>query len=425
MATNTTTTTTNRTCAPTDNLCIVVTYQQAVIIIPVFLLLMTVLSIVIMLVLVYLHRKRVRRAADAAPARFGRSRHRRTRHLQGIDAPPGIDPLEHEEVPMAVHKRATGVAVPRVTTEGRLGSFGQVATLPRTLSFATDESVVLYRARVDHKDVVLRVLKDSASREERHRFLGFASFVSGLGPHPFLPAVLGSVTTPPPTAVMVVEELRHGDLLGFLWRCRRTDASPYKMTEKRLFTMATQVSSALEYLHSRQCVHCNVGARSVLVGADLTTKLWGLGAAYRRQTRAANAADATELKKWQAPEVLARRDFSPSSDVWSFGLLLYEMITLGEPPFAQVRSTDLLQHLQRGNYLRRPPGCSNRLFAVMSSCCQWSPRRRVTAATLAEKLRAGEMTADGRTLVRAAGPLDTEKYLREAGYGEAYNYAAL
>lgn len=72
-----------------------------------------------------------------------------------------------------------------------------------------------------------------------------------------------------------------------------------------------------EYLHSRWCVHGNVCARSVLVGGDLTAKLWGLGAAHRRQTSsgAAAAADAAELKKWQAPEVLARRDFSPSADV--------------------------------------------------------------------------------------------------------------
>ncbi|XP_061676481.1 tyrosine-protein kinase STYK1-like isoform X2 [Syngnathoides biaculeatus] len=408
----------------TQYMSVAVTHRQAVIVIPSLLLLASAITVVTMIVLTYVRRRRVRRAADAAPPRYRRSLHRRSRHLQGVDAPPGIDPLEHEEVPMAVHKRATGAAVPRVTAEGRLGTFGQVTPLPRTLSVGTDGGVVLYRARVDHKGVVLRVLKDSAGPEERRRFLGFASFVSELGPHPFLPAALGSVRGPPPTSVMVVEDLRHGDLLGFLWRCRRADESGWSITEKRIFTMATQVASALGYLHSRSCVHGDVGARNVLVGGDLTAKLWGLGAAYRRRTRA-GADGAAELKKWQAPEVLARRDFSPSSDVWSFGLLLYEMSTLGEPPFAPLRPSELLQHLQRGNFLQRPPGCSGTLFAAMSSCCQWNPRRRVTVGTLAEKLRAGERTANGLTPVRAAGPLDPERYLREAGYGEAYNYALL
>ncbi|XP_077404030.1 tyrosine-protein kinase STYK1-like [Vanacampus margaritifer] len=415
----------NSSCAPSDNLCTVATYRLDVIVVPTVLLLISVVALITMFALAYCHR-----AAARAP-RYSGSLRRRTRRLQGIDAPPGIDPLEHEEVPMAVQKRtARGAAVPRATTGGSLGAFREVAALSPTLPVGGDDSVRLYRARMEDKDVVLRVLKDSASAEERRRFLSFASFVSRSGPHPFLPSVLGVVTRPlpaplpAPALLMVVEELPHRDLLGFLWRCRRPEATACKMTEKRIFTMATQVASALAYLHSRGCVHGNVCARSVLVGADLTAKLWGLGAAHRRQT-SPGTADGAELKKWQAPEVLARRDFSPSADVWSFGLLLHEMSTLGDPPFAPLRSAELLHHLQRGNYLRRPPGCSSAIFAIMSWCCQWSPRRRVTVATLAEKLRAGERKADGRTLIRAVGPLDTETYLRQAGYDEAYNYALL
>lgn len=79
-------------------------------------------------------------------------------------APPGIDPLEHEEVPMAVHKRAGGAAVVvRATTGGRLGTFGQVVELSQTLPVSGDESVRLYQARMDNKDVVLRVLKGASA----------------------------------------------------------------------------------------------------------------------------------------------------------------------------------------------------------------------------------------------------------------------
>lgn len=76
-----------------------------------------------------------------------------------------------------------------------------------------------------------------------------------------------------------------------------------------------------EYLHTRHCIHGNVGARSVLVGGDQTAKLWGLGPAYRQraQANAPEAVDDMELKKWQAPEVLSRRTISPSSDVWVYG----------------------------------------------------------------------------------------------------------
>lgn len=73
-----------------------------------------------------------------------------------------------------------------------------------------------------------------------------------------------------------------------------------------------------EYLHSQGCVHGNVGARSVLVGGDLTAKLWGLGSAYRRRAQASSpgAVEDMEMRKWQAPEVLSRRAISHSSDVW-------------------------------------------------------------------------------------------------------------
>lgn len=60
---------------------------------------------------------------------------------------------------------------------------------------------------------------DSATQSEKQEFLGFASFLSGLGPHPFIPALLGVVSVQPPL-MMVTEELQHRDLLGFLWRCR-------------------------------------------------------------------------------------------------------------------------------------------------------------------------------------------------------------
>ncbi|KAF7645151.1 hypothetical protein LDENG_00209090 [Lucifuga dentata] len=268
-------------------------------------------------------------------------------------------------------------------------------------------------------------LQEATNSSEKQHFLGFASFLSGLGPHPFLPVLLGVVSARPPV-MMVMEELQHRDLLGFLWRCRQ-DNSPCDLTEKRIFSMAGQVASALEYLHSQNCIHGNVGARSVLVGGDLTAKLWGLGPAYRSRMQAGlpGEVEDMELRKWQAPEVLARRAVSQSSDVWSFGILLYEMVTLGDPPFAELMATELLQYLQRGKTLKQPENCSNSLYSIIKSCCGWSSNQRLSVSNLIKKLRAGEKSANGTTVIRVPEPLDIEKYLREAGFGEACNYAVL
>lgn len=321
-------------------------------------------------------------------------------------------------------------AIPRQASERQHRAFSQIMALPQTLFIKPDDSVSLYRAQMDRKDVVLRVLKDSASSAEKQQFVGFASFLSRLGPHPFIPALVGVVTVQPPLMI-AIEELQHQDLLNFLWKCRQDNSEPgCDMTEKRIYIMARQVASALDYLHSQQCVHGNVAARSVLVGQDLTVKLWGLGSAYRRaQTQSSGAvgtlgsSDFMELRKWQAPEVLARTGISKNSDVWSFGILLYEMVTLGDPPFPQLMATELLPYLQRGKFLRKPVICSNTLFTLIKSCCQWNPQQRAALPELIRKFESGERTAENRVVLRVPEPLEIGQYLREAGYGEAFNYA--
>lgn len=325
--------------------------------------------------------------------------------------------------------RPTLPAAPQTPTERQHGSFSQVTTLLHSFSIKPDDTVSLYRARMENKNVVLRVLKETANSREKRHFLGFASFVAGLGPHPSLPALLGIASERPPL-MLVVEEQEHRDLLGFLWRCRQdnsgSEPSCY-LTEKRIFTMAGQVASALSYLHSRDCIHGNMGAHSVLVGRDLTAKLWGLGPAYRRRAEAGSPGEVEdmELKKWQAPEVLARRLLTESSDVWSFGILLYEMVTLGDPPFPQLMATELLQQLQRGYHLSQPANCSNSLFSIIRSCCRFNSQHRLSTSDLINQLHAGETSANGRVILRAPGPINLENYVREAGYGEAYNYAVL
>ncbi|XP_037836457.1 tyrosine-protein kinase STYK1b isoform X2 [Kryptolebias marmoratus] len=377
--------------------------------------------------------------------------------LQGIDAPPGIDVLEHESIaldmpssystfqppnsfitktlsttpsafanppaaaPPPARTSFTPVAQPRELPRQRLPeSFNLVAPLPAT-SLRSGSSVSLYRARMENRNVVLRVLNDSADATERHGFLGFASFLSQLGPHPFLPELLGVVSLRAPL-VTVVEELENLDLLSYLWRCRQNNVDPpCEMTERRIFTMAKQVASALEFLHSKDLLHGNVRAHSVLVSGQLTAKLWGLHGVYTRKDQKATQKDDPGMKKWQAPEVLVKKSATQSSDVWSFGVLLYEMATLGEAPFAEISVNELLQFHQRGKSLKKPASCSNALYALIKSCCQWKEQDRPLLAEVSRKLVSGEKGASDRVL-KAPGAINIEQYLQEAGYGETNSY---
>lgn len=116
---------------------------------------------------------------------------------------------------------------------------------------------------------------------------------------------------------------KHTAIVGFLiYGLRCSHLSLTVITTLRLSTFilwhCLYLNTFKEYLHTQRCIHGNVGARSVLVGGDLTAKLWGLGSAYRRRTQPHSPGEVEdmELKKWQAPEVLSRRMISQSSDVW-------------------------------------------------------------------------------------------------------------
>ncbi|KAM8868913.1 tyrosine-protein kinase STYK1b [Spinachia spinachia] len=444
-------------CQQGDSICEIRVYEQEVIIVPVLLLAAFLVTLVFILLLHFCPEKvdRIRPKASRPASR---------RVLHGIDAPPGINVMEHESIaldmpstystferpenytlrplhhldipsksvvsaslsplppPQPQIPSFTPIAQPRELPRQRLPeSFKLVTPLPSAFSLQSEPSVSLYRARMENRNVVLRVLTDTADATERQSFLGFASFLAQLGPHPFLPELLGVVSLRAPL-VTVVEELENRDLLSYLWRCREEHVDPpCEITERRMFTMAKQVASALEFLHNKDLLHGNIRARSVLVTKDSTAKLWGLHGVYTRKSQGATQKEDPSMKKWQAPELLTKRAASQSSDIWSFGLLLYEMATMGEVPFAEIPVNELLQFHQRGKCLKKPSNCSNALYSVIKSCCQWKDQDRPSLAEVSRKVLSGEKNASDKVL-KVSGPVNIEKYLREAGYGETNSY---
>ncbi|KAM8826673.1 tyrosine-protein kinase STYK1b isoform 1-T2 [Synchiropus picturatus] len=428
-------------CNHGDTICEIRVYEQEVIVVPTLLLLSFLVTLVFILLLHFCPER-----VDRIRPQAIRSKSRRVLH--GIDAPAGINVLEHESIALdmpssystfhppntyhrpepdpgpakALRASFTPVVQPRELPRQRLPeSFNLVTPLPDAFAMRSDSNVSLCRARMENRNVVLRVLNDSADATERHSFLGFASFLAQLGPHPFLPELLGVVSLRAPL-VTVVEELENRDLLSFLWRCREESVDPpCEMTERRIFTMAQQVASALEFLHSKDLLHGNIRARSVLVSKSFTAKLWGLHGVYTRKNQGPTRREDASMKKWQAPEILARRPAGPSSDVWSFGVMLYEMATLGDVPFAEISVSELLQFHQRGKSLKKPAHCSSTLYSLIKGCCQWKDMDRPTLAEVTRKLTSGEKSASDKVL-KAPAPINMEQYLQEAGFGENHSY---
>nr|DBA15157.1 TPA: hypothetical protein GDO54_004405 [Pyxicephalus adspersus] len=363
-------------CSSNDQLCIVRTHQYEVIVVPVFLVGITIILLAIILWLRYRAWK-----SRKKPPEVG---HLRQESQGVVNLGISLEELSMENVLRTKDSSLLALEIPweRIGQPLQLMGEGRFGPLYKTVLRGQDV--------IQEREIVVKQLKGSAEPSDVSHFLQRAEFQAWLGTHPHLVNIIGCCFEQKPFC-MVMECVEPGSLLHFLWDCRR------------------------EFLHDRNLMHGDVAARNVLIQNNFTTKLTGLEGACEMHLRGSFPMRRPTPLKWMAPERLLHLSATSKSDVWSFGILLYEMVTLGAPPFPEVPPSIILQHLQRGKIMKRPSSCKQNLYNIMKSCWTWKVSDRISLSELRKRLENGKKTADDRTVLQVPELVVPDLYEGVAG----------
>ncbi|XP_024611754.1 fibroblast growth factor receptor 2 isoform X8 [Neophocaena asiaeorientalis asiaeorientalis] len=244
--------------------------------------------------------------------------------------------------------------------------------------------------------VAVKMLKDDATEKDLSDLVSEMEMMKVIGKHKNIINLLGACTQDGPLYV-IVEYASKGNLREYL-RARRPPGMEYsyditrvpeeQMTFKDLVSCTYQLARGMEYLASQKCIHRDLAARNVLVTENNVMKIADFGLArdinnidyYKKTTNGRLPV------KWMAPEALFDRVYTHQSDVWSFGVLMWEIFTLGGSPYPGIPVEELFKLLKEGHRMDKPANCTNELYMMMRDCWHAVPSQRPTFKQLVEDL---------------------------------------
>ncbi|KAL1115160.1 hypothetical protein AAG570_007191 [Ranatra chinensis] len=189
--------------------------------------------------------------------------------------------------------------------------------------------------------------------------------------HQHIIKLIGVCTDSP--VCIVMELARLGELRAYLHNNKS------RLDLATLLLYVYQLSTALSYLESKKYVHRDIAARNVLVASQQCVKLADFGLSRWVEDQTYYKASPGKLPiKWMSPESINFRRFTTASDVWMFGVCMWEVLMLGVKPFQGVKNNDVIGKIENGERLPLPPRCPPRLYSVMSQCWAYEPSKRPT-----------------------------------------------
>uniref|UniRef100_A0A3Q3B0B6 receptor protein-tyrosine kinase n=1 Tax=Kryptolebias marmoratus TaxID=37003 RepID=A0A3Q3B0B6_KRYMA len=284
-----------------------------------------------------------------------------------------IDPFTYEDPNEAVREFAKEIDVSFVKIEEVIGAgeFGEVCR---------------GRLKVPGKKenyVAIKTLKGGYTEKQRRDFLSEAS-IMGQFQHPNIIHLEGIITASCPVMILT-EYMENGALDSFL---RLNDS---QFTPIQLVGMLRGIASGMKYLAEMSYVHRDLAARNILINSNLVCKVSDFGLSRFLQENSSDPTYTSSLGgkipiRWTAPEAIAFRKFTSASDVWSYGIVMWEVMSFGERPYWDMSNQDVINAIEQDYRLPPPPDCPTHLHQLMLDCWQKDRSARPRFADLVSAL---------------------------------------
>ncbi|XP_032191483.1 tyrosine-protein kinase Fer isoform X3 [Mustela erminea] len=231
----------------------------------------------------------------------------------------------------------------------------------------------------DKTAVAVKTCKEDLPQELKIKFLQEAKILKQYD-HPNIVKLIGVCTQRQPIYI-IMELVPGGDFLSFL----RKKKDEIKL--KQLVKFSLDAASGMSYLESKNCIHRDLAARNCLVGENNILKISDFGMSRQEDGGVYSSSGLKQIPiKWTAPEALNYGRYSSESDVWSFGILLWETFSLGVCPYPGMTNQQAREQVERGYRMSAPQHCPEDIFKIMMKCWDYKPENRPKFSELQKEL---------------------------------------
>ncbi|KAB0393203.1 hypothetical protein E2I00_010774 [Balaenoptera physalus] len=254
--------------------------------------------------------------------------------------------------------------IPELINYHQHNSAGSWEIDPKDLTFLKELGtgqfgVVKYGKWRGQYDVAVKMIKEGSMSEDE--FIEEAKVMMNLS-HEKLVQLYGVCTKQRPIFI-ITEYMANGCLLNYLREMR------HRFQTQQLLEMCKDVCEAMEYLESKQFLHRDLAARNCLVNNQGVVKVSDFGLSrYVLDDEYTSSVGSKFPVRWSPPEVLMYSKFSSKSDIWAFGVLMWEIYSLGKMPYERFTNSETAEHIAQGLRLYRPHLASERVYTIMYSC---------------------------------------------------------